>query len=88
LSDTFQPLGDDEKREIVVRFRELQDGIAVNAPDLQARYEQFAGAYRGDSRAFVDAFPSCRTSADRDRWVTQLTAYLYDEIGLRFWRGR
>ncbi len=69
-----------------MRFRELQEGIAANAPDVQARYDEFARVYRGDSRAFVDAFAICRTSADRDRWVTQLNAYLYDEIGLRYWR--
>jgi hypothetical protein len=82
------PLSDEEKRQVVTRFRDLQTAIAANAPDMQAHYEAFAHVYRGDSRGFVDAFSLCRTSADRDRWVTQLNAYLFDEIGSLFWRVR
>jgi hypothetical protein len=85
---TSDSLSDDEKRQVVVRFRDLQHAIATNAADLHASYEAFSQVYQGDSRAFVDAFPLCRTSADRDRWVTQLNAYLYDEIGPQFWRSR
>ena len=85
---TSDSLSDDDKRQVVVRFRDLQHAIATNAANLQAHYEEFSRIYQGDSRAFVDAFALCRTSADRDRWVTQLNAYLYDEIGPQFWRSR
>jgi hypothetical protein len=87
-SSTSDSLSDDEKRQVVVRFRDLQHAIATNAADVHARYEAFSQVYRGDSRTFVDAFSLCRTSTDRDRWVTQLNAYLYDEIGPQFWRSR
>ena len=85
---TCDPLSDEEKRQVVTRFRDLQTAIAANAPDLQAHYHAFVQVYRGDSRGFVDGFLLCRTLADRDRWVTQLNAYLWDEIGSPFWRVR
>jgi len=88
VRSTSDSLSDDEKRQIVVRFRDLQHAIATNAADLHARYEAFSQVYRGDSRTFVDAFSLCRTSADRDRWVTQVNAYLYDEIGPQVLRSR
>jgi hypothetical protein len=85
---TPDPLSDEEKRQIVMRFRDLQTAIAANARNMQAQYDAFARIYRGDSRTFVDGFSLCRTSADRDRWVTQLNAYLFDEIGPPLWRAR
>jgi hypothetical protein len=88
VTRTPDTLSDDDKRQIVRRFRDLHHGIAAHSRDVQARYHAFTQVYRGDSRAFVDAFASCRTSADRDRWATQLNAYLYDEIGSPFWRSR
>ena len=88
MPGTPDPLSDEEKRQVVTRFRDLQTAIAANGPDIQAHYVAFAQVYRGDSQTFVDGFSLCRTPADRDRWVTQLNAYLYDEIGPLFWRVR
>ena len=78
------PLTEDEKREIVRRFRELHAAIIHSQPDLNAKFKSFQTIYRGSIRPFVDDFPNAR---DKAVWVGQLGAYLMDEIGEpSFWR--
>ena len=76
------PLTDDEKRAIVAAFKELERAIREASGDVADRYGIFCRAYRGDSRAYVDAFSQ---ASDRMRWIGQLRRYLMDEIDNSFW---
>ena len=74
------PLTAHEKAAIVARVFELQLVLAMRSTAYRGQYKQFRAVYRGDSRAFVDAFNTCRTDEDRERWLNQLAIYSRDEI--------
>ena len=78
------PLDADEKRNIVEAYKVLIQAIRKDAMSAatKAAFEAFQWAYRGNSRAFVDAFPE---SDQRANWVGQLGIYLRSEIELHFW---
>ena len=78
------PLDDDEKRRIVEAYKTLVAAIRRNVASAatQAAFEAFQWAYRGNSRAYVDAFPAPN---QRAKWVGQLRIYLRDEIEPDFW---
>jgi len=81
---TTESLTNEQKRRIIRRFYDLLLAIGTGSPTGE-RYEAFRVAYRGDSRAFVDAFDQCHTDRDREQWVNRLAVYLQDEIEPRFW---
>jgi hypothetical protein len=78
------PLDDDEQRSIVEAYRALVAAIRKDAASAATgtAFEAFQWAYRGDSRAYVDAFPA---PDQRTTWVGQLRIYLRDEIAPDFW---
>ena len=83
--DSSRPSAD-QKRQIVTAFYDLMVAVATGSSAIAECYNAFRDVYRGESRTFVDAFHSCRTDADRDRWVTQLLEYLRQEIEPVYWR--
>ena len=78
------PLTDDEKREIVRRFRELHAAIIHNRPDVDEKFKAFRAAYKGPLFPYLADFEKARS---KTQWVAQLGVYLLDEIGeSTFWK--
>lgn len=77
-------LTDDEKREVVRRFRELHAAIIHNRPDVDEKFKAFQAAYRGNLQPYISGFSK---APSKTQWVARLGVYLLDEIdGPTFWR--
>ena len=51
-----------------------------DAAQLRQQFADFQNAYRGLSRAYVDAFPRINDNANLQRWLAGIRGYLADEI--------